>query len=67
MKARLEDALTRPASTIGSRPTRPARLGLRDTPVYDAAAAERHWPQTMVALFDADAQNVVSPGPILDI
>jgi dienelactone hydrolase len=24
----------------------------RDTPVYDAAAAERHW-QTLVALFDA--------------
>jgi dienelactone hydrolase len=25
---------------------------LRDTPVYDAAAAERHW-QTLVALFEA--------------
>jgi carboxymethylenebutenolidase len=24
----------------------------RDTPVYDAAAAERHW-RTMLALFDA--------------
>ncbi len=26
--------------------------GFRDTPVYDAEAAERHW-QTMIALFDA--------------
>jgi hypothetical protein len=25
---------------------------LRDIPVYDAAAVERHW-QTLVALFDA--------------
>ena len=32
----------------------PAKHGwvLRDTPVYDAAAAERHW-QTLLALFEA--------------
>jgi carboxymethylenebutenolidase len=28
----------------------------RDTPVYDAAAAERHW-QTMFALFDATLKH----------
>jgi carboxymethylenebutenolidase len=52
MKARLEEALTK--SGVDHRiETYPARHGwvLRDTPVYDAAAAERHW-QTMFALFD---------------
>lgn len=53
MKARLEEALT--AAGVDHRiETYPARHGwvLRDTPVYDAAAAERHW-QTLVALMDA--------------
>jgi carboxymethylenebutenolidase len=53
MKARLEKALT--AAGVDHRiETYPARHGwvLRDTPVYDAAAAERHW-QTLVALLDA--------------
>ena len=52
MKARLEDALT--SAGVDHRiETYPARHGwvFRDTPVYDAAAAERHW-QTMFALFD---------------
>jgi carboxymethylenebutenolidase len=51
-KARLEDALTR-AGVDHEIETYPAKHGwvFRDTPVYDAAAAERHW-QTMVALFD---------------
>jgi dienelactone hydrolase len=26
-------------------------IGIRDTPVYDAAASERHW-QTMIGIFD---------------
>jgi carboxymethylenebutenolidase len=53
MKARLEDALTK-AGVDHEIETYPAKHGwvFRDTPVYDAAAAERHW-QTMVALFDA--------------
>jgi carboxymethylenebutenolidase len=53
MKARLEDALTR-AGVDHTIETYPARHGwvFRDTPVYDAAAAERHW-QTLVALLDA--------------
>jgi carboxymethylenebutenolidase len=53
MKARLEDALTK-AGVVHTIETYPARHGwvLRDTPAYDAAAAERHW-QTMIALFDA--------------
>ncbi len=52
MKARLEDALTK-AGVDHEIETYPAKHGwvLRDLPVYDAAAAERHW-QTMVALFD---------------
>jgi carboxymethylenebutenolidase len=53
MKARLEEALT--AAGVDHRiETYPARHGwvLRDTPVYDDAAAERHW-QTLVALMDA--------------
>src|SRR5271170_2044949 len=53
MKARLEDALTN-AGVDHTVETYQAKHGwvFRDTPVYDAAAAERHW-QTMIALFDA--------------
>jgi len=52
MKARLEDALTK-AGVDHLIETYPAKHGwvFRDTPVYDAAASERHW-QTMIALFD---------------
>ena len=51
MKARLEEALTQ-AGVTHQIETYPARHGwvFRDTPVYDAAAAERHW-QTLLALF----------------
>ena len=51
MKARLEEALTQ-AGVTHQVETYPARHGwvFRDTPVYDAAAAERHW-QTLLALF----------------
>jgi carboxymethylenebutenolidase len=53
MKARLEEALTH-AGVDHRIETYPAKHGwvLRDTPVYDAAAAERHW-QTLTALFEA--------------
>ncbi len=53
MKARLAQALG-DAGVDFQLETYPARHGwvLRDTPVYDAAAAERHW-QTLLALFDA--------------
>jgi carboxymethylenebutenolidase len=53
MKKRLEEALTK-AGVDHKIETYQARHGwvLRDTPVYDAAAAERHW-QTLVALFEA--------------
>jgi carboxymethylenebutenolidase len=53
MKARLEEALTN-AGVDHKIETYQAKHGwvLRDTPVYDAAAAERHW-QTMLALFSA--------------
>ena len=53
MKARLEDALTK-AGVDHTIETYPARHGwvLRDTPVHDAGAAERHW-RTLIALFDA--------------
>jgi putative intracellular protease/amidase len=34
----------------------PYRWVFRDTPVYDATAAERHW-QTMIALFDAQLKR----------
>jgi carboxymethylenebutenolidase len=53
MKTRLEDALTG-AGVDHTIETYPAKHGwvFRDTPVYDAAAAERHW-QSLVALFDA--------------
>jgi carboxymethylenebutenolidase len=52
MKARLEDALTK-AGVDHQIETYPAKHGwvFRDTPVYDAAASERHW-ETMLALFD---------------
>ena len=53
MKARLEEALTK-AGVDHKIETYPARHGwvLRDTPVYDLEAAERHW-KTLLALFDA--------------
>ena len=52
MKARLEDALTK-AGVDHTIETYPAKHGwvFRDTPVYDAAAAERHW-KSLVALLD---------------
>jgi carboxymethylenebutenolidase len=53
MKARLEDALTA-AGVDHTIETYPAKHGwvFRDTPVYDAAASERHW-QTLAALLEA--------------
>jgi carboxymethylenebutenolidase len=53
MKARLEEALTH-AGVDHQIETYQAKHGwvLRDTPVYDAAAAERHW-RTLIALFEA--------------
>jgi carboxymethylenebutenolidase len=53
MKARLEEALTH-AGVDHQIETYQAKHGwvLRDTPVYDAAAAERHW-QTLTALLEA--------------
>jgi carboxymethylenebutenolidase len=53
MKARLEDALTK-AGVDHKIETYQAKHGwvLRDTPVYDAAAAERHW-ETLLSLFAA--------------
>jgi carboxymethylenebutenolidase len=53
MKARLEQALT-DAGVDHTVETYPAKHGwvVRDTPVYDAAAAERHW-KTLLALFGA--------------
>jgi carboxymethylenebutenolidase len=53
MKAKLEDALTR-AGVDHTIETYPARHGwvFRDTPVFDAAASERHF-QTLAALLDA--------------
>jgi len=52
-KARLEDALTQ-AGVDHRIETYPAKHGwaIRDTPVYDAACAERHW-RTLLELFDA--------------
>jgi carboxymethylenebutenolidase len=52
MKATLEESLTN-AGVRHTIETYPAKHGwtFRDTPVYDAAAAERHW-QTLVAFFD---------------
>ena len=53
MKVRLEKALT-DAGVDHKIETYPARHGwvFSDFPVYDAAAAERHW-QTMLALFES--------------
>jgi carboxymethylenebutenolidase len=53
MKARLEQAL-RAAGVDHQIETYPARHGwvFRDTPVYDAEAAERHW-RSLIALFEA--------------
>ena len=53
MKEKLAKALTQ-AGVDHKIETYQAKHGwvFRDTPVYDAAAAERHW-QTMLALFDA--------------
>jgi carboxymethylenebutenolidase len=53
MKERLEVALTR-AGVDHKIETYQAKHGwvLRDTPAYDAAAAERHW-QTLIELLDA--------------
>jgi carboxymethylenebutenolidase len=53
MKQRLEEALSS-AHVDHKIETYPAKHGwvFRDTPVYDAAASERHW-QSMLALFDA--------------
>jgi carboxymethylenebutenolidase len=57
MKQRLEEALTH-AGVDHQIETYQAKHGwvLRDTPVYDAAAAERHW-HTLLALFDATLRN----------
>jgi carboxymethylenebutenolidase len=57
MKQRLEDALTQ-AGVDHRIETYPAKHGwvFRDTPVYDAAASERHW-QTMLALFDSTLRH----------
>ncbi|MGD0675795.1 MAG: dienelactone hydrolase family protein [Polyangiaceae bacterium] len=57
MKAKLEGALTQ-AGVDHAIETYPAKHGwvFRDTPVYDAAAAERHW-QTLFALFDAKLKS----------
>ncbi|HTX24740.1 MAG TPA: dienelactone hydrolase family protein [Steroidobacteraceae bacterium] len=53
MKERLEQALSK-AGVDHKIDTYPAKHGwvFRDTPVYDAAASERHW-QTLVALLDS--------------
>jgi carboxymethylenebutenolidase len=53
MKARLETALGQ-AGVEHTIETYPAKHGwvFRDTPVYDAAASDRHW-SALLALFDA--------------
>ena len=53
MKQRLEEALTN-AGVDHTLETYPARHGwvFRDTPVYDAAASERHW-RALVELLDS--------------
>jgi carboxymethylenebutenolidase len=57
MQARLEAALTQ-AGVDHRIETYAARHGwvFRDTPVYDAAAAERHW-QSLVALLDGTLKH----------
>jgi carboxymethylenebutenolidase len=60
MKERLEAALTQ-AGVAHQIETYPARHGwvFRDTPVYDAAASERHW-QTLLALLEQTLQKTAS-------
>lgn len=57
MKERLDEALTQ-AGVDHKIETYQAKHGwvFRDTPVYDAAASERHW-QTMLALFDSTLRD----------
>lgn len=57
MKERLEEALTK-ARIDHTIETYPAKHGwvLRDTPAYDAAAAERHW-LTLTELMDAKLKD----------
>ena len=57
MKERLEEALTK-AGVDHKIETYQAKHGwvLRDTPAYDAAAAERHW-QTLTELLDATLEQ----------
>jgi carboxymethylenebutenolidase len=57
MKARLEEALTK-ADIEHKVETYPAKHGwvFPDVPVYDAAAAKRHW-DSMFALFDSTLKN----------
>jgi carboxymethylenebutenolidase len=59
-KARLEEALTK-AGVDHRIETYPAKHGwvLPDTPVYDAACAERHW-QTLLALLDAKLKGAAA-------
>jgi carboxymethylenebutenolidase len=60
MKARLEDALTS-AGVDHTIETYQAKHGwvFRDTPVYDAAGAERHW-ESLVALMNAKVANAAT-------
>jgi carboxymethylenebutenolidase len=60
MKARLEEALTA-AGVDHTIETYDARHGwvFRDTPVFDAAAAERHW-QSLTALLHAKLGGAVA-------
>jgi len=57
MKARLDEALTQ-AGVDHKVETFQAKHGwvFRDTPVYDEAAAERHW-ETLLALFDSKLKS----------
>lgn len=57
MKARLEEALTQ-AGVEHRVETYQARHGwvLRDTPIYDQAAAEKHW-KTLIELLDAKLKS----------
>ena len=57
MKTRLEDALTK-AGVDHTIETYPAKHGwvFRDTPVYDAAASERHW-RALLALLEANLKG----------
>jgi carboxymethylenebutenolidase len=61
MKARLEAALTQ-AGVDHRIETYAAKHGwvFRDTPVYDAAAAERHW-QSLTALLDGTLKHGQAP------